>query len=62
VSTKRDKEQIQLLHGTLHLLIFRTLMLGPVHSHVIAKAIELNSDEVLEVGQGCGWYSVKGFG
>jgi transcriptional regulator len=41
-----------LLQGTLDLLILRTLLRGPVHGHAIAKAIEFNSDEVLQVEQG----------
>jgi PadR family transcriptional regulator, regulatory protein PadR len=41
-----------LLQGTLDLLILRTLLLGPVHGHAIAKAIERNSEDVLLVEQG----------
>ena len=52
MSTKRQKERIELLQGTLDLLILRTLLLGPAHGHAIAKAIEFNSDEVLQVEQG----------
>jgi PadR family transcriptional regulator, regulatory protein PadR len=52
VSTKEEKERIELLHGTLDLLILRTLLLGPAHGHAIAKAIEFNSDDVLQVEQG----------
>jgi PadR family transcriptional regulator PadR len=37
---------------TLDLLILRTLQLGPMHGHAIAKAIEFRSDEVLQVEQG----------
>ena len=43
---------IELLQGTLDLLILRTLLLGPAHGHAIAKAIEFNSDDVLQVEQG----------
>ena len=43
---------LDLLQGTLDLLILRTLLLGPIHGHAIAKAIERNSDEVLQVEQG----------
>src|SRR5881397_4372276 len=50
MSTK--KERIELLQGTLDLLILRTLLLGPAHGHAIAKAIEFNSDDVLQVEQG----------
>jgi transcriptional regulator len=52
MSTKVSEERIELLQGTLDLLILRTLLLGPAHGHAIAKAIEFNSDEVLQVEQG----------
>ena len=52
MSTKEQKEHIELLQGTLDLLILRTLLLGPTHGHAIAKAIEFQSDEVLQVEQG----------
>ena len=45
-------ERIELLQGTLDLLILRTLQLGPMHGHAIAKAIEFRSDDVLQVEQG----------
>ena len=70
MSTKNDNERIELLQGTLDLLILRTLLLGPAHGHAIAKAIEFNSDDVLRVEQGSlypalhrlikrGWISVE---
>jgi PadR family transcriptional regulator PadR len=70
MSTKEQRERIELLQGTLDLLILRTLLLGPAHGHAIAKAIEFNSDEVLQVEQGSlypglhrlikrGWISVE---
>ncbi len=52
MSTKDEKERVELLQGTLDLLILRTLLLGPAHGHAIAKAIEHNSDDVLQVEQG----------
>ncbi len=52
MSTKEQKERIELLQGTLDLLILRTLLLGPTHGHAIAKAIEFRSDDVLQVEQG----------
>ena len=52
MSTKEQRERIELLQGTLDLLILRTLTLGPAHGHAIAKAIEFKSDEVLQVEQG----------
>ncbi|HTT64737.1 MAG TPA: PadR family transcriptional regulator [Bryobacteraceae bacterium] len=50
--TKERRDRIELLQGTLDLLILRTLLLGPAHGHAIARAIEVNSDEVLQVEQG----------
>ena len=52
MSTREEKERIELLQGTLDLLILRTLQLGPAHGHAIAKAIEFKSDDVLQVEQG----------
>ena len=70
MSTKEERERIELLQGTLDLLILRTLLLGPAHGHAIAKAIEFNSEDVLQVEQGSlypalhrlikrGWISVE---
>ena len=52
MSTKDQQDRIELLQGTLDLLILRTLSLGPMHGHAIAKAIEFRSDDVLQVEQG----------
>jgi hypothetical protein len=45
MSTKEAQKRIELLQGTLDLLILRTLLLGPAHGHTIAKAIEFRSDD-----------------
>src|SRR5438874_11371302 len=52
MSTKERADRIELLQGTLDLLVLRTLLPGPAHGHAIAKAIEFNSDDVLQVEQG----------
>jgi PadR family transcriptional regulator PadR len=51
MSTRRE-DRIELLQGTLDLLILRTLVLGPAHGHAIAKSIEHNSEDILQVEQG----------
>jgi transcriptional regulator len=52
MSTEGQDGRIELLQGTLDLLILRTLVFGPAHGHAIAKAIEQNSEDVLQVEQG----------
>jgi transcriptional regulator len=52
MSTKDQDDRIELLQGTLDLLILRTLLIGPRHGHAIAKMIEFNSEDVLQVEQG----------
>jgi transcriptional regulator len=52
MSPKKQKEHVETLQGTLDLLILRTLQLGPRHGYAIAKAIEFNSDDVLQVEEG----------
>ena len=51
---KRSKadHRIEILQGTLDLLVLRTLQLGPLHGHGIAKAIQRNSDDLLLVEHG----------
>jgi transcriptional regulator len=44
--------RVDLLQGTLDLLILRTLMLGPAHGHAIAKHIQRTSEDVLQVETG----------
>lgn len=52
MSSQDRKSRLELLQGTLDLLILQTLVLGPAHGHAIAKAIEFRSDDVLQVEQG----------
>jgi PadR family transcriptional regulator PadR len=52
MSTRLSRERVELLQGTLDLLILRTLRGGPAHGHAIARAIEQGSGDVLLVEQG----------
>jgi PadR family transcriptional regulator PadR len=52
MSSRSNHGRVELLQGTLDMLILRTLRLGPAHGHAIVKAIERGSDEVLLVEQG----------
>ena len=45
-------DRIDLLQGTLDMLILRTLLFGPAHGHEIAKHIQRTTDEVLQVEHG----------
>lgn len=45
-------QRIELLQGTLDMLVLKTLLLGPAHGHAIAHAIQHQSDDVLQVEQG----------
>jgi PadR family transcriptional regulator PadR len=44
--------RVELLQGTLDLLVLRILLPGPAHGHAIAKNIERSSSDVLQVEQG----------
>jgi transcriptional regulator len=44
--------RIELLQGTLDLLILRTLLAGPAHGHAIAKHIQRTSEELLQIETG----------
>ena len=46
------KGKPDLLHGTLDLLILRSLSLSPMHGWAISKHIQFISEDVLEVNQG----------
>ena len=52
MSTRSALRRVELLQGTLDLLILRTLLWGPAHGHAIAKAIQHGSDDVLLIEQG----------
>lgn len=44
--------RVELLQGTLDLLILRTLLAGPFHGHAIAKYIQRTSEELLQLETG----------
>jgi len=46
------QNRIELLQGTLDMLILRTLQWGPQHGHGIGQAIRANSGELLQVETG----------
>lgn len=70
MTTQSERERLELLQGTLDLLILRTLILGPEHGQGIARAIQQTSDDELLVEHGAlypalqrleerGWISAK---
>lgn len=70
MSTQGNSERLELLQGTLDLLILRTLIFGPEHGQGIARAIQQASGEELLVEHGAlypalqrledrGWISAK---
>jgi PadR family transcriptional regulator, regulatory protein PadR len=70
MSTQESRERLELLQGTLDLLILRTLIFGSQHGQGIARAIQQTSDEELLVEHGAlypalqrleerGWISAK---
>ena len=50
---------MELLQGTLDMLVLRTLVLGPLHGYGIAKAIRASSDEALEIEFGSLYPALK---
>ena len=44
--------RVELLQGTLDLLILRTLLPGPMHGHAITKHIQRTSENLLQVETG----------
>jgi PadR family transcriptional regulator PadR len=50
---------MDLLKGTLDMLVLRTLVFGPLHGYAIAKAIRNTSDEVLDIEFGSLYPALK---
>src|SRR5262245_63846022 len=48
----QQRDKIELLRGTLDMLILRTLQLGPAHGHQIAKHIQRSTGDVLQIEHG----------
>ena len=50
--TRKTQSRVDLLQGTLDLLLLRTLSAGPQHGHAIAKHIRQTSQDLLQVETG----------
>src|SRR5579863_9432251 len=49
---KKPADRIELLQGTLDMLILRTLLFGPAHGHQIAKHLQRTTEDLLQVEHG----------
>jgi transcriptional regulator len=47
-----SEQPLQMMQGTLDLLILQSLLPGPAHGHTIAHIIEHRSEDVLQVEHG----------
>ncbi len=52
IGRNRYQNRVELLQGTLDMLILRTLQWGPQHGYGIVQALRVNSGEVLQVETG----------
>jgi PadR family transcriptional regulator PadR len=50
---------MDLLQGTLDMLVLRTLIFGPMHGYGIAKAIRISSNEALDIEFGSLYPALK---
>src|SRR5438034_9542391 len=51
-SDEESANRIEIMQGTLDMLILRTLVLGPAHGHEIDKHIQRTTDDGLQVEHG----------
>jgi transcriptional regulator len=49
---KQPTTRLELLQGTLDMLVLRALLFGPLHGHAIATHIQRTSDDMLRVDHG----------
>src|SRR6266404_4572759 len=59
MSTQDEKERLELLQGTLDMLILRTLIFGSQHGQGIARAIQQSSEEELLVEHGALYHAIR---
>jgi len=52
MTKQSPQDRLELVYGSLDMLILRTLQWGPTHGHGIAKSIERMSEETLRVEHG----------
>jgi PadR family transcriptional regulator, regulatory protein PadR len=52
MAKQQAADRIELVYGSLDMLILRTLLWGPTHGHGIAKSIERMSEDTLKVEHG----------
>jgi len=50
--TEKYQNRVELLQGTLDLLVLQTLLWGPQHGYGISQAIRMKSGDVLDVETG----------
>jgi PadR family transcriptional regulator PadR len=50
--SKNPTPRVELLQGTLDMLVLRALLFGPLHGHAIATHIQRTSEDVLRVDHG----------
>ncbi|MBV8513662.1 MAG: PadR family transcriptional regulator, partial [Acidobacteria bacterium] len=49
---QKSTDRLEIMQGTLDLIVLRTLRWGPMHGHGIAKSIERTSGETFRIDHG----------